>query len=206
MNGVATKLEMLRSAREGARYVADPLTHSLPKLENWEACPTLRQLEAFASATHTPGRFLFIAEPPVESVPIPDFRTEAYVEVGYPSAELLYAVYLCQQRQDWYHGVARSIHQPNRDLVGSAQLRADIIETAVAMCQNLGIDLEERRWLATCTAALRHFIEHADAPGVLVIVSGVGGSNSPQPLDPRELRGITLGDPLVGQARAGIRS
>ena len=57
MNRVPIRLEMPRSARELARYGSDRLTHSPPKLENWEhaeVCPTLRQLEAFANATHTP--------------------------------------------------------------------------------------------------------------------------------------------------------
>ena len=61
----------------------------------------------------------------------------------------------------------------------------------------LGFDLEERRQLATWTDALRRFIEQADALGVLVMVSGVVGSNNRRKLDPQEFRGFALADPLA---------
>ena len=117
--------------------------------------------------------FLFLAEPPIERVPIPDFRTVANVHLSRPSPNLLDTVYLCQQRQDWYRDFARSMHEPDLDFVGSVRLGDDIAETAATMRHSLGLDIEERRRLPTWTAALRLFVEQADALGVLVMVSGV---------------------------------
>ena len=198
MNRVPVQPDLLRWARERAGYSIDMLAVRFPKLEEWEqgsVRPTFKQLEAFAKTTHTPVGFLFLAEPPVERVPIPDFRTVANVHLSHPSPDLLDTVYLCQQRQDWYRDYARSMHEPVLDFVGSVRLGDDIAETAATMRHRLGLDLEERRRLSTWTDALRRFVEQADALGVLVMVSGVVGSNNRRGLDPQEFRGFALADP-----------
>ncbi|HVS83875.1 MAG TPA: helix-turn-helix transcriptional regulator [Pyrinomonadaceae bacterium] len=53
---VEIKPELLSWARERAGYDPDALAHRFPKLAAWEqgtAKPTLKQIEKFASATHT---------------------------------------------------------------------------------------------------------------------------------------------------------
>ena len=132
MNRVPVQPTLLRWARERAGYDADALTGRFPRLEEWErgdVQPTLKQVEAFAKATRTPVGIPFSREePPIERVPIPDFRTVANVHVGHPSPDLLEIVFLCQQRQDWYRDFARSMHEPALDFVGSANLKDDIVE------------------------------------------------------------------------------
>ena len=201
MSRVPVKPDLLRWARERAGYEVHSIARRFPKFEEWERGelqPTLKQLEAFAKATHTPVGFLFLAEPPVENIPIPDFRTVANSHVGHrPSPNLLDTVYLCQQRQDWYRDFALSMHEPTLAFVGSARLEDDIVKIAARMRHALGFDLEERRRLSTWTDALRRFIEQADALGILVMVSGVVGNNNRRGLDPQEFRGFALADPLA---------
>ena len=192
--------KMLRWARERAGYSAEALTRRFPKIESWElgeARPTFKQLEAFAKATRTPLGFLFLADPPVERLPIPDFRTVANVHLDHPSPDLLDTIHLCQQRQDWYRDFARSMRHRELTFVGSVRLEDNVVEVASRMRHALGIDLEERRRISTWTEALRRFIEQADALGVLVMVSGVVGSNNRCRLDPQEFRGFALADPMA---------
>jgi Zn-dependent peptidase ImmA (M78 family) len=203
MNRVPVKPEMLRWARERAGWSAASLRERIPRLELWERgeeSPTLKQLESFAKTTHTPIGYLFLQEPPIERVPIPDFRTIGNERLERPSPDLLDTIYACQQRQDWYRDFARSTGEGTLPFVGSVRLNSDVEATAADMRHALGFDLEERRRIPTWTDALRRFIQQADALGVLVMVSGVVGSNNQRKLDPEEFRGFALADnfaPLV---------
>jgi Zn-dependent peptidase ImmA (M78 family) len=200
MNRVEVKPELLRWARERAGLGVDALARRFPKLAAWErgeVHPTLKQLEGFAKATFTPVGFLFLDEPPEERVPIPDFRTVANMHLGHPSPDLLDTLYLCQQRQDWYRDCVRSMGGQPLALVGSVSVGEDVAATAARIRHALGLDLEERRRIPTWTEALRRFIEQADALGILVMVSGVVGSNNRRKLDPQEFRGFALADELA---------
>jgi len=176
------------------------LARRFPKLEAWErgeARPTLKQIESFAKATYTPVGFLFLQEPPVETVPIPDFRTVENVHVGHPSPDLLDTVYICQQRQEWYRNFARSVGEEPLAFVGSARPDADVEATASRIRDALGLDPDERRGMPTWTNALRRFIEQADEAGILVMVSGVVLNNNRRHLDPGEFRGFAIADDLA---------
>src|SRR5215208_4036776 len=112
---VEVKPELLRWAAERSRIERDALDDRFPKLKEWvrEAVrPTLKQLEDFARATHTPIGYFFLPEPPVERVPIPDFRTVGGARLQRPSPDLLDTIHLCQQRQEWYREFARTIGEP----------------------------------------------------------------------------------------------
>ena len=178
----------------------DVLEHRFPKLRAWEAReakPTLRQLEDFARATHTPVGYFFLPQAPEEHVPIPDFRTVGSGRVHRPSPDLLDTIYLCQQRQEWYRDFARVAAARPLGFVGSATVSSDIVRTAAQIRDVLHFDLAERRGIPSWTEALRKFIELADAAGVMVMVSGVVGSNNHRKLDPDEFRGFTLADVLA---------
>ncbi|MFY9821493.1 MAG: ImmA/IrrE family metallo-endopeptidase [Thermoanaerobaculia bacterium] len=200
MDRVRVKPEMFRWACERAGFEPGALAERFPRLDAWqrgEAQPTLKQLESFAQATHTPVGYLFLPEPLVEKVPIPDFRTMGNERLARPSADLLDTLYLCQQRQEWYREFARTEGEKPLPFVGSVSLASDVEETAASMRSALGFDLEERRRTPTWTDALRRFIGLADELGVLVMVSGVAGSNNRRKLDPEEFRGFALVDPLA---------
>lgn len=191
---------MLTWARERSQLDLAYFDKRFPQLEQWEhgdAQPTFKQLESFAKAAHTPFGYLFLPEPPKEVVPIPDFRTVADTHVRQPSPDLLDTVYLCQQRQDWYRDFARSAGDDRLGFVGSIRVRDDIVRSAGIIRKALGFDLDARAQLATWAEALRRFIEQADRLGVLVMVSGVVGSNTRRKLNPQEFRGFALADDLA---------
>lgn len=75
---VDVSADMLQWAQSRAGLAPGALATRIPQLPDWDAGttrPTLKQLERFAKATHTPLGFLFLPAPPVENFPIPDLRT-----------------------------------------------------------------------------------------------------------------------------------
>lgn len=200
MTRVPVKPEMLQWACERAGLDLDALTERFPKLPDWlseDAEPTFKQLEDFAKATHTPFGFFFLPKPPVERVPIPDFRTIRGEAIKRPSPDLLDTIYICQQRQEWYREYARVSSERPFPFVGSVTTDSDVVQVARDMRDALAFDLDERRQMPTWVEALRRFIEQADNLGILVMTNGVVGSNNRRKLNPQEFRGFALSDPLA---------
>ena len=200
---VEVKPELIRWARERAGIDMDVLTGRFPQFKSWERGeirPTLKQIERFAKATYTPIGFLFLQEPPVERVPIPDFRTVGGERIERTSPNLLDTIYICQQRQEWYRDFARSVGEEPRSFVGSAKMTSDIEAIAETIRRALRFDLGQRQRIPTWSGALQLFIEQADVLGILVMNSGVVLNNNRRHLDPDEFRGFTIVDdfaPLV---------
>jgi Zn-dependent peptidase ImmA (M78 family)/transcriptional regulator with XRE-family HTH domain len=194
------KPELLRWARERARLSMHALAKAFPDLAKWEqgtARPTLKQVERFASVTHAPVGYLFLAAPPAEPIPIPDYRTVEGEQPRQPSPDLLDMLYLCEQRREWYRDFARAMGEAPLPFVGAVHPGDDVAETAASMRHALHFDLGARARTRDWTEALRAFIGHADDLGILVMCSGVVGNNTRRPLDPDEFRGFAMADPLA---------
>ena len=194
---------MLRWARQRSGLGVEDLSGRFPKLADWEAgrlSPTMRQLEGYAQATHTPIGYLFLPTPPVETLPVPDFRTFGERPVLTPTPDLLDTIYACEQRQEWYREYAEASGVEQVALVGSLGLDSDVVEAAGQLRDMLGFGLARRVDFPTWTAALDGLREHAEDAGVLIMTNGVVGSNTHRKLNPEEFRGFALVDsfaPLV---------
>lgn len=198
MERISVSPQLLSWARERARLDAAALAQRFPKLSAWEAgelLPTLRQLQDYAHATHAPFGYFFLPEPPVEPVPIPDFRTLSDRAVTRPSPDLLDTVYACQERQSWYREHAQVSGLAQLAFVGSLTRDMPPTRAAEHIRDALGFSVEARRSCANWSEALRQFIAQAEGLGVLVMVNGVVLSNNTRKLDPQEFRGFVLSDP-----------
>lgn len=191
---------MLRWACDRAGTDVPALGRRFPKLPEWlstTAQPTFKQLEDFAKATHTPFGYFFLPEPPEEPVPIPDLRTVGGARVARPSANMLDTIYLCQQRQDWYHQHALLMNDSPLVFVGSVRTGASVVQTAASIRDELGLDALRKVAVRSAAAAFRFLLDRADEAGILVMVNGIVGNNTHRPLDPDEFRGFALVDSLA---------
>lgn len=192
--------KMLSWARQRARLDINYLLKIFPKINDWEQGkiqPTLKQLEEYANKTHLPFGVFFLPKPPKEALPIPDFRTMGTTTYSQASPDLLETIYLCQQRQEWYRDFAKIHGHEQLGFVGSKTLEDDVIRVANDISSTLHFSFEHRQQAHTWTDALRLFVEQVEKQGVMVMISGVVGSNNHRKLDPEEFRGFVMVDNLA---------
>jgi Zn-dependent peptidase ImmA (M78 family) len=190
--------DVLQWARARSGIDDEVWNQRFPHYDEWltgASAPTLKQLENFARKTHTPVGFLFLEFPPVETVPIPDFRTIRDRPVGaVVSADLLDVIYSCERRQEWYRDNQLLEGEPPLPFVGSASAIDAVDVVASQMREVFDWTVESRASCRTADAALTWLREHAEVAGVLVMISGIVGSNTHRTLDPQEFRGFALVD------------
>lgn len=200
MTRVQVKPELLRWACDRSRVPSLRLRHRFPKLSAWERGdeqPTVKQLEAFASATHVPFGFLFLPEAPDEPLPLADFRER---QPGPPSGDLLDTIYAAQRRQDWFAEYATSERLDPVSWIGVETLAVKPADAAARLRKLLGFDAQDRKRHATWQQATRALTDRIQQLGVLISVNGVVGANTQRKLDPAEFRGFSLVDaraPLI---------
>jgi Zn-dependent peptidase ImmA (M78 family) len=200
---VAVKPDVIRWAVERSGLPFEDLAGKFPHLNAWQAGerePTLKQLEAFARRTMTPLGYLFLPEPPMENLPLPDFRTKDDKPVGRASPNLLDTVHEMQRRQQWMRDHLIEQGQEELLFVGSAKEHDSIKMLAIQVRERLGL---EANWTEECSnweEALRKLREAMEEIGILVSTSSVVALNNTRKLDPEEFRGFVLCDrhaPLI---------
>ena len=197
---VTIQPNLLTWARERAWLSLDSLANKFPKIAEWEAGrlqPTLKQLERFAGAVHVPVGYLFLPEPPRESLPIPDFRTVSDRSITRLNVNLLDTIYLCQERQAWYRDYARLHRFTPIDFIGQAKLSDTPAEAAKAISTRMNLSMDEHSGLPSWAEALRRLMAKAEGLGVLVMASSIVGGNTHRKLEVSEFRGFALVDVLA---------
>ena len=197
---------VLRWARERAGLDREQLAANLKvqtqDIVEWERSGrlTFDEVDELAKRTYTPVGYLYLPEPPDDSLPIADFRTRTGVSPQWPSPNLLDTVYQMQLRQAWMREEMINQEELPLEFVGGFNLDSSPSEVAVAMTYALqlsgGWAAVEGNW----TNALRTLRDHIESAGVLVVFNGVVGNNTRRKLDVEEFQGFALVDeyaPLI---------
>ena len=174
--------------------------------ETGEKRPTFRQAQRIAQALYVPFGYLYMSEPPIEELPLPDFRTTPSQSPRKPSPDLLDLLNDVMGKQQWFRGYRESegAEVPFADSFNSNDLRRASVNTSIATVANdirRTIDFDgARRRSSNRKQFLREFTSNAERAGIMVMRSGVVGNNVRRPLDPGEFSGFALLDdtaPLV---------
>lgn len=162
--------------------------------ENGEATLSFKQAQVFASKAHVPFGYLFLREPPLEELPIPDLRTLENRGVRRPSAELLDLIKLTLYRQQWYKD-----HLQN-ELVGpSPVVRRMSIDMPVHDLLNdmrRMLDVPAHPVRGAWDDYYRDLISRIERVGVLVMREASLGHHT-RPLRVDEFRGFAIVDDMA---------
>ena len=195
---VAIAPELLTWARDRAGLSIADLSKRFPRIAQWEAGdlhPTMLQLEDFAKAAHVPLGMLFLpTPPPPDDLAVPDMRTIGNERLRQPSPDLIDTINLSRRRQNWFQDYARVAGHDRIAFVGSMDTDRVPEFAANEIREALGFTMSARADHATWSDSLRGLADHAERIGVLVMISGVVGSNNQRILNPEEFRGFALTD------------
>lgn len=198
--------EVLQWARKKAglseETLAEKIGVQLGLVMEWEKTGSIpfSIVEKLAQKTRTAFGFLFLKEPPQQSLPIADFRCVNDARPSTPSDDLLDVIYDAQHKQHWYREYLISQKAKPLQFVGKFSIKTPAKETAADIRSTLNIGpalaAKTTKWEET----IKYTIEAAEEHGILVLRSGYAGGYTGKTLDVDEFRGFAISDeyaPLV---------
>ncbi len=173
---------------------ADDIRTKFADWDRWladEANPTFSEVERIAAYTRVPLGYFFLAEPPDDRLPIPDFRVGRGRQLR-ASADLLETIYLNQRRQAWYEDYLADLGSREAlPFVGSASTM-NVVEAAQAITDALDYSVARRAGIRTFTEARAYLMAAFEDLGGLSVANSMVANNSHRMLNLDEFRGFTL--------------
>lgn len=167
---------------------------SLDKLSEWESghCPlTFKQAMTYAEKAHIPFGYLFLAQPPIDELPIPDLRTIEGQINRRLSAELLDLIKLMQQRQEWYKDYLQQHLVGPNPIVGRFAVKDGVTAIVRDIRTALGVGNHPQR--GSWEDYYRDLVNRIESVGVLVMRQSDLGHYT-RPLRVEEFRGFAIAD------------
>lgn len=182
-----------------AGFDVDKFLDNNPTIQKWieeVKKPTVKQLENFAHKVHIPFGYLFLSEPPKETIPFPFFRT-GNQQTDKVSLNVFDTIQILQRRQDWITEYLQDNEQEPLSFVGRFNKNATANEV-VADIRNI-LELQPN-WacnFATWEETLAFITNKIEAIGVFINFNGVVENNTHRPISVDECRGFVLVNPYA---------
>ena len=196
-NVINIKTELIRWAVDRSGLSLAEFPDAVQEWIGEKKQPTFSKLEAFAKKAMVPFGYLFLDQPPIERLPMPDYRTMRDKAIRRPSPNLLETIQDMQLRQAWMREYLVEEGHTALPFVGSENLDSGIAETVISIRRWLEIDEDWASDQATWEDALSFLVRKIEAAGILVFTNGVVGNSTSRLLDPEEFRGFVFTDPIA---------
>ena len=158
--------------------------------------PTFRQAQQLAQALYIPLGYLFLSEPPIQELPIPDFRTFPGHPPQEPSPEFLDLLNDVLTKQQWFREYRESEGVEALPFVGAFKPTDSVGTVSDDIRETIDIDGARNR-APNWEGFLRELTRNAEDSGIMVMRSGVVGNNGHRPLSVEEFRGFAITDEIA---------
>jgi len=194
--------DVLRWARERASLSTSTLAKSLGTQEDnvlaWEQGkkkPSFNQAMNYARQTYIPFGYLYLSQPPVESLPLPDLRTiNGKRDHGY-SLALMDTIRWAMERQEWYRDYLISQGVTENRIVGRFSVSDSVAVIVADIRATLGIPSKPNH--GDFDDYFKDLISKIEIAGILVMRNSIVNNNTSRPLFVEEFRGFAISDKLA---------
>lgn len=165
-----------------------------PNVESWikgEKFPTVKQLESFTHKVHVPFGYMFLPQPPNETIPLPFFRT-GKTSTNKVSLNVFHTVQIVQDRQNWLTEYLEELSFPELDFVGKFSIKDKYIDIVNDIRNVLKLELDWASKHNKWEEALDYLTIKIEEAGIIVTYNGIVGNNTHRVIDVNECRGFVL--------------
>jgi len=160
------------------------------------AAPTFAQAQKLARRLRVPFGYLFLRTPPIEPLPVPDFRRVHGAGPREPSVDLRDVLADVLRKRDWYRDYRLNAGDGPLRFVGRFSLHSSVSDVARHIAQTLDFESVVRPQ-RNRDDFLKAFVGQVEELEILVMRNGVVRNSTNRPLDPEEFRGFSIADPLA---------
>lgn len=165
-----------------------------PNVESWikgEKFPTVKQLENFTHKVHVPFGYMFLPQPPNETIPLPFFRT-GKTTTNRVSLNVFHTVQIVQDRQNWLTEYLEELNFPELDFVGKFSIKDKYTDIVNNIRNVLKLELDWASKHNKWEEALDYLTIKIEEAGIIVTYNGIVGNNTHRVIDVNECRGFVL--------------
>ncbi|GAB4327002.1 MAG: ImmA/IrrE family metallo-endopeptidase [Bacteroidales bacterium] len=195
-NEVDVNNNMLTWAIARAGYDVHTFAEKFPKILEWlegQKKPTVKQLEEFSRKVYLPFGFLFLPQPPKETLPFPYFRTNGN-HGDRVSINVYDTILLLQQRQDWLKNYLIDNDFLQLPFVGKFRNNADVDSIVADIRKTLQLPENWASGFTTWQEAQDHLVLNIEDKGIITVFNGIVENNTHRPIPVEECRGFVLVD------------
>lgn len=202
---ITVESSVLEWAVKKSNIKFDEVVKKFPKYNEWVAgtvFPTYNQLVSFSSFTKIPFGYFMLKEPPVETLPLVEFRTIDTEQIGEPSRELVDTIKDMENKQEWMRNYLIDQGYTPNTIVSSIKFSDSLgsLEVATDIRNKVGLKFDWYRHTNSRIESYDYLKRILSENGILIMQNGTALGNTHRQLDINEFRAFALVDeyaPLI---------